>query len=233
MLAIFVSNICNIEYFLSTITYEEIVSNNSIRIFKCLYCGNYFLVVVTGYGKVRITSAIEYAIFNYKINLILQAGIAGSLEEHKITIYDIAIIQESFQWDVDFTSLGYKPLSFPSTITNIYFTNKNLTKVLEDSLCNTDFKYLKANIATGDSFITDTKKALFIKNKYCANVVDNESAVVGQIAYLKDIPYISFNVISYFAYNNGSCEYHKYSKEAKIISQKVILKFLKKYFANL
>lgn len=224
MLVVVASDLCDAEYILSKVCYKKW---DDYEIYSCEFCGNEFILVITGYGKVNIGMMLEYVSNNIDISSILQIGTAGSL--NKCNILDAFVVDKSLDWDIDFTKLGYNIGTLPNSNKSIYNSNLFLKRCAIKSICDFDKKYKCGIIASADTFVASQNLFCYIKKNFCADAVDTETGSTAQFCYNKKIPFVGIKVISNFANENAPKQFYLYNEEASSLCQKIALNFIENF----
>ena len=79
MLAIVTSDNNYINNILEEVKHNKEQSPPYSSVYKCNYKNHEFLLVVTGYGKVNISSTLRYICDKYPVKVVLAIGTAGSI----------------------------------------------------------------------------------------------------------------------------------------------------------
>ena len=136
---------------------------------------NSFQIIYTGIGKVNATFKLTQAIENFKPDLIINLGTAGSDIFKK---YDIINCTEFIQRDMDVQGLGFELYKTPLT---------EVPVILNYGL---SFPNIKSGVCgTGDSFETNLKNKPY-------NVVDMEAYALALVASNYNIPFLCLKFIS-------------------------------------
>lgn len=164
-----------------------------------IYTGKYknkeLVVARAGIGKVNSAAMTQYIIDNYKVDLIINSGCAGSLLE-KVKIMDVII--SSYVTYHDFNPTRIMEFSTPDN--GKPEADKNLIEKAESALKNLNVEnYYIAPIASGDCFVTDSTMRDDIYERTKAYAVDMESASIGHISKLNNVPFLSLRTISDFS----------------------------------
>lgn len=226
MLVITVPEINDAEYILSKVNYEKWCDFN-FDIFNCEFSNKCFILLVTGYGKINIASALQTVMCYEEIDAVLQIGTAGSLGE--LNIYDIFVVDKAVEYTVDFTALGYKAGTLPNETTGCFNSNIYLKQNLIKSINDFDKNYTEGIIATGEEFVSSKNLSSSIKKIYCAKAVDTECGSASNFCYKNEIPFIGIKVISSISFNNAAYHYNLYNETSSLLSQKIALNFIKYY----
>lgn len=153
------------------------------------------VVARSGIGKVNSAALTQYLIDKYKVDLIINSGCAGSLVD-TVKLMDVVIGTEVTYHD--FSPIRIMNMALPtggpvkSSTTLI-----NKAKEAMESLNN--FHYHEGLIVSGDCFVTNDEMRNEIRISTGGLAVDMESASIGHIAALNQIPFISIRTISDFA----------------------------------
>ncbi len=166
---------------------------------KDVYIGNYkdkkLVVSRSGIGKVNSAAMTQYIIDKYNISLVINSGCAGSLI-NKVKIMDVVL--SSYVTYHDFTPTRIMEFSMPDN--GKVLASTNLIHKSEDALKKLEVdNYFIAPIASGDCFVTDSNMRDDIYKRTGAYAVDMESASIGHICRLNNIPFISLRTISDFS----------------------------------
>lgn len=154
------------------------------------------VVVLAGIGKVNAAITTSVLIENFKISSIVNIGVAGG--QNGVKHKDVVISTEVLHHDVDVTAFGntYVHGQVPGLIPTFKADPVLLDKT-EYILQETNIPYIKGRIASGDQFVTSTKKLEQINKLYNdIYAIEMESAAIAQTAYLYNVPFIIYRSIS-------------------------------------
>ncbi|MBV1758672.1 MAG: 5'-methylthioadenosine/adenosylhomocysteine nucleosidase [Dethiosulfatibacter sp.] len=167
------------------------------RVFE-IYSGQYnnkdVVLVKSGIGKVNAAIAASVLINNMNVLAIINTGIAGSIKK-AVGLGDVVISSDTQQYDVDVTAFGYKLGTIPRLETSVFKADTHLIDLCKKSI-HDKTSYHIGRIVSGDRFVSsdEFKKQLGLQfDAYC---VDMESASIGHVCYLYDIPYVAIRCIS-------------------------------------
>lgn len=164
-----------------------------------VYIGDYkdktIYIVKSGIGKVNSGAITQYMIDTYQPDYIINSGCAGSLDE-SVKIMDVII--SSYVTYHDFLPVRIMNESVPNE--GRPKADEKLVNIAVQSLKNLKIdNYHIEPICSGDCFVTDSKLREQIKEKTGAKVVDMESASIGHIATLNQVPFVVIRTISDFS----------------------------------
>lgn len=188
------------------------------------------ILVQCGVGKVNAARATQILIDKYKPEIIINAGVGGSIN-HELNIGDVIISKKVFQHDFDITAfdhnMGYVPevgdyIECDKGLVNNFY---NIINQIEDET----FKTKIGIISSGDQFFTEESKMKKIKEIFDADIVDMECSSIAQVAYLDNIPFIGFRSVSDGLDEDKISTYKENVEYASEISSKILEKFCTQY----
>lgn len=156
-----------------------------------------FVILVSGIGKGFACSGLTSALLLYKIDLVVNAGVAGSLDGKRAPILSCVVSSSLVQHDMDTSAIG-DPKGLLSGINVIDLpADKRLGDALMKAANGVGVPCAFGKISSGDTFFkpNDPKKKETIET-FHPLVIDMESACFAQIAYVFRVPYCSLRVIT-------------------------------------
>ena len=169
---------------------------------------NYFVLTLSGIGKVNSARATQILIDNYKVDYIINVGVAGGVSK-LLSIGDIIIGEKLVQHDFDLTAFNRDKGYIPNL--GIYIeTDEYLVRLVEKILNDNETNYFKGVIASGDIFCSEEKMSNKIATKFNALCVEMEGASIAQVCYLSHIPFLILRSISDIPNNNNVITYEKF-----------------------
>jgi len=202
-----------IEKFIEMFDLKKI--DDKYNIYTCSYQNKELYIVKSGIGKVNAAATTQYLINKYNVEMIINSGCAGSLTTN-VKVMDIVI--SSYVTYHDFKPLRIMQYSTPNggkILADSKLVEKT-KKVLNDLKIT---NYHEAIIASGDHFVTDSVERDRIYEETGADVVDMESASIGHIATLNDIPFVILRTISDFADGQDDFEEKAAHMSSEIIKE--------------
>lgn len=110
------------------------------------------VAAVCGIGKVFAAICTEAMILKYKVDMIVNIGVAGTLCK-ELGVMDVAVADKVVQHDMNTSALG-DPVGLLSGINQIFLPcNESMMELLEKCLADKGMKYKVGTIATGDMFM--------------------------------------------------------------------------------
>ncbi len=207
-----------IEKFIETFHLEK--TNDSIR---AVYTGNFnekkLVVFLSGIGKVNSAATTQHLIDKYKPDLIINSGCAGSLIS-KVRIMDVVL--GSYVTYHDFSPERIMEFSVPDN--GRVKASSKLINIAEDALKKLEiYNYYIAPIASGDCFVTNSNMRDEIYTRTSAYAVDMESASIGHICRLNNIPFLSVRTISDFSDGEEDFEVIAAYKSSQLVKEMISL----------
>lgn len=172
----------------------EILNDKVFEIYRGQYKNKEVIVVKSGIGKVNAAIATSVLINNLNAEAIINTGIAGSINP-AVTLGDVVISKDTLQYDVDVTAFGYDLGVIPRLKTSVFRADPNLIDLCRNAV-NEKVKYHIGRIVSGDRFVSSDEFKKLLIREFDAYCVDMESASVGHVCYLYDIPYVAIRCIS-------------------------------------
>lgn len=173
--------------------------------------GKPLVVVRSGIGKVNAALCTQILIDRFKIDLVINTGVAGSLR-NEIDIADIVLSTDALQHDMDATGFGYKVGEIPQMKKSVFEADINLVNLAEE-VCKEVLPSVgvhKGRIVSGDQFISDSKKKEWLVETFQGYCTEMEGAAIAQAAYLNNIPFLIIRAISDKADHSAEMAYSEF-----------------------
>ena len=189
--------------------------------------GREVVVCTCGIGKVFAAICTEAMILNYKVELVINTGVAGALSD-KLDVCDVVVSTAVVQHDMDTSPLG-DPVGLISGINRVYFdAHAESADKLAGITASRGINTLRGVVASGDQFIAGAGAKERIKESFpdavCAEM---EGGAIGHCAYVNDTPFVVLRAISDKADGTGSMDYMKFCSIAAENSVKVLCEFIR------
>lgn len=186
-------------------------------IYTGIFEGKHLFVCRSGIGKVNSEAMTQYLIDHYHIDLVINSGCAGSLLS-KVKIMDVVL--SSYVTYHDFQPTRVMEYSVPE-LGKVQASTK-LIHIAEDALKKLEVdNYYIAPIASGDCFVTDAEMRDQIYKATGAYAVDMESASIGHICKLNQVPFLSLRTISDFSDGNEDFEVIAAYKSSQLVKEMI------------
>ncbi len=193
----------------------EVVCKASMEFNRGLLAGKNVVVVRSGIGKVNAAVCTQILIDDFKVEAVINTGIAGSLK-NEINIGDIVLSTDVLHHDVDARGFGYAKgqiprmdlLSFPADESMIELGEKVCREV------NPEIQVFRGRVASGDQFISDKEIKEQIISDFEGFCVEMEGAAIGQTAWLNQVPFLIIRAISDKADDSATVDYPTFERQA-------------------
>lgn len=205
-------------------TKEEDIRGTKVYKTKINNCD--VLFVNSGITKVDFTRNFVNVISKYSITKVIGIGNAASLN-NCLRIGAVGICDNSLQYDVDFTKLGYKLAEIPELNKSIFYSDKELVNIAKEASKNECIEYAIGRTISADRFICNTGEAEKLEECFDADVLDTECGILGELSYLYCIPVVTVKGISNYGNNCATEDYRKYRCIANQKSLSVALAMIK------
>ncbi len=179
------------------------------------------VVAQCGIGKVFASLCAEAMVLNFKLDYLLNVGVAGALS-NKLGVASIAISSSLVQHDMDTSPLG-DPIGMVSGINIVNFEADGvIIEKVEDAVKKAGINYEIGVIASGDQFVNSKDKKEWIVNNFNAIACEMEGAAIAQVAYVNQVPFCIIRAISDKADGSSHVDFIEFTKLAVKNSIKVI-----------
>lgn len=189
--------------------------------------GKDVVIVRSGIGKVNAAICTQILIDDYKVNKIINVGVAGGIGK-EILPGDVVIADTLVQHDMDTSVFGDKLGQIPRLDTYDFKCDTNLIEIAK-GICEkaTSHKSYIGRIVSGDQFIADVEKIRWLSKEFDAMACEMESASIAQVCYLNNVPFIVIRSISDNANNGAHIDFEKFIPIAVENSTEIIRNMLK------
>nr|WP_291233629.1 5'-methylthioadenosine/adenosylhomocysteine nucleosidase [Frisingicoccus sp.] len=177
--------------------------------------GQNVVIVRSGIGKVNAAVCTQILCDVFKVNAIINTGVAGSLK-NEINIGDIVLSEDALQHDMDATGFGYDPGVIPRMEESVFKGDEMLLK-LAQKVCqevNPDIQVFRGRVVSGDQFISDHDVKQRIVNSFGGFCTEMEGAAIAQTAWLNKVPYLVIRAISDKADGSAEMDYSEFEMKA-------------------
>lgn len=189
---------------------------------------NEVVTAVCGIGKVFAAICTQTMILDYKPELIINTGVAGSLSA-ELNVCDIAVADKVVQHDMDTSPLG-DPKGLVSGINVIYFeADKAASALLSEIVKEYGINTVGGTVASGDQFIASKEVKNRIVTDFGAIACEMEGAAIGHVCYVNNVPFAVLRAISDKADGVAEIDYPSFCKMAADNYIKVICTFAERF----
>lgn len=190
--------------------------------------GKPVVVVRSGIGKVNASICTQILADEYKVNYIINTGVAGSLH-NEINIGDIVLSKDALQHDMDATGFGYAVGVIPQMEKSIFEADQRLIQIAEKCIKEdiTDINAFVGRVVSGDQFISDKDKKKWLVENFQGYCTEMEGAAIAQAAYLNNIPFLVIRAISDKADDSATEDYPTFEAKAAQHCVKLLCEMVK------
>lgn len=192
-------------------------------------CDRDVVVVRSGVGKVNAALCAHILATVYKVNVLINTGIAGSLDA-SIDIGDIVISTDALYHDMDAVDFGYEPGQVPRMDVFSFQADPRLVELAKkaNEEANPDIRTFTGRVVTGDQFVSSQAIKDSIVEKFHPLCTEMEGAGIAHAAYLNKISYVIIRAISDKADNSAVMDYPAFEKQAISHSVRLVKQLLPK-----
>ena len=204
-----------VEKLKASITDAKTEEHNGLTFVTGKLNGKDVTVVRSGIGKVNAGACTAVLIDCYKVDYVINTGIAGSLDAH-IDIGDIVISEDAVQYDMDATNFGYKLGEIPRVGTLEFKASDKLIAFAEEEnrRVNSDIHTFIGRVCSGDKFVSDGETKEWIIKHFQGKCCEMEGAAIAQVAWQNKVPFVIIRAISDKADDSAHMDYPAFEKKA-------------------
>ncbi len=199
-------------------------------------CGRDAVVAMCGIGKVCAAICAQVMIDIYKVDCIINTGVAGGVHEG-LEVGDFVVASSLVQYDFDLTAFGYAKGYLPCEELLTRELNKSTPTVfLPDEALVESFigakrrigqgKVIAGRIVSGDIFVSNNNLKKVLKEEFKASAVEMEGAAIAQTAALSGIPFAVIRAISDLADKEASVSFTEFELKAAKLSSEILMTML-------
>ena len=165
------------------------------------------VLTVTGMGKVSAAMATQAVIDRFRPDLIIQAGVAGSLRTD-MRAGDVFVASEICQHDVHMAGTADKWQSCSHQGQVIYKPNRDALGIALQVPWPGNSARFSGRLLTGDKAVATAKYADKLRRELSGDAVDMESGAVAQVACVNNVPFCVLRTISDNADEHAMTHFH-------------------------
>lgn len=196
-------------------TEVEVESRASMDFYKGKLGEREIVVVRSGIGKVNAAMCTQILADLYKVDAVINTGIAGSLRS-EINIGDIVLSSDALQHDMDAAAFGYEPGQVPRLNTLAFEASVDLIRRARECCArvNPEIQTFVGRVVTGDQFISEKEKKVRLSEDFGGYCTEMEGAAIAQACYLNHIPFLIIRAISDKADDSATMDYPAFEAQA-------------------
>lgn len=179
------------------------------------------IVLYSGVCKVNAAIAAQLLIDLFQVDLIINAGAAGGMDE-SVRLLDTVISEQIVYHDVTDDVLT----EFHPWMQSCYFmADKELLAAAKEYCKTAEYPIRFGTMATGEQFIEDEKRDE-INRKFAPLSVDMETAAIAHVCYVNQVPFLAVRSITDTASHKGKENFERNCEMASEISSKITIGLL-------
>lgn len=177
-------------------------------------------------GKVNAALCTQAMLDNFDIDKLINVGVACSLDK-SVVIKNVVIASDVCEYDIDITALG-EPRGFINGLNTVKIkTDSDMSERLARTAIGCGEKIHIGTVASGDTFIADSKLKEFISNQFGAICGEMEGGAIGHTCAANGVPFAVLRSISDGGDEDSQLDYPTFKKIAAEISTAIILSYIK------
>lgn len=160
------------------------------------------IAVISGIGKVNAAITTQILISEFaSVDAVLNVGVAGSLSP-ELNFGDVIIANDLVQHDFDIRPFGVPLGQIARMDTFSFLADEKLNELLQ-TVTLVDGKVVIGRVVSGDQFIDDKSRAIFLHEHFDALACEMEGASIAHVCYLNQIPFAIVRSLSDMAGQEG------------------------------
>ena len=207
-----------------------VTTKASMDFYKGNLNGKEVVVVRSGIGKVNAAICTQVLVDDYKIDAVINTGIAGSLRA-EINIGDIVLSTDTLEHDMEATAFGYPVGQIPRMDTFSFKADERLIALAKECCArvNPEIQTFTGRVVSGDQFISSKEKKNWLIETFDGYCTEMEGAAIAHCAYLNNIPFLIIRAISDKADDSAQMDYPAFEALAIERSVKLMLEMVVNY----
>jgi len=198
-----------VEALFAQMSSKEKININNLTFYKGQIFDKDVVIVKCGIGKVNAALCTQLMILNFKVEKIINTGIAGAVGSG-LKQYDFVVSTSAVYHDFDTTIFGYKPGQVPG-MPESFTADEKLSDIAVEAFNKSslakDHKIKKGLVASGDQFIAGGEKKDFIVSTFKPECVEMEGCAIAHACYVNKVPYAIIRCMSDCADDSATEEY--------------------------
>lgn len=201
------------------------IEYGSNRYYETSFESKELIIAYSKIGKVHAALTATIMIERFGAKQLLFSGVAGAINE-ELKIGDLIVATKLCQHDLDITAFGH-PYGYVPEGKQFIETNKELLELAKKIANKKGIKLKEGVIATGDQFIANETKKVWIKETFRADALEMEGASVAVVCDALNIPFFILRAISDAADMDAGFNFDEFLKSSSKISAEFLIEMLK------
>jgi len=199
-----------LEIVLHQLRNTRVIEKASMQFHVGTFADKPVVAVICGVGKVNAAACTQLLISEFRIQRLINIGIAGGVGEH-IKPGDAVIADSLVQHDMDVTALGLPPGQIFRLNTFDFKTDPLLLRLAQKASTHiSEHDCHTGRIVSGDQFIACPDKNRWLHQEFSALACEMESASIAQVCYLNEVPFVCIRSISDNANTGANMDFEQF-----------------------
>lgn len=183
------------------------------------------VAAVSGVGKVFAAICTEAMILTYKVDMVVNIGVAGTLCK-ELGVMNVALADQVVQHDMNTSALG-DPVGLLSGINQVYIPcDAKMVSLLGKCLDDKGIHSKVGTIATGDLFMEGQQQRDKLRERFNAIAAEMEGGSIGHVCFMNKVPFAVLRSIS--DGEGGAMDYAEFAQKAAKIGIEVVTEFIER-----
>lgn len=214
-----------------TLLLENMTETEEKTIANCLFVkgklvDKEIVLLKSGIGKVNAAMATTIMHEQFTPTHVINTGSAGGFDDN-LKVGDVVISTQVVHHDVDVTAFDYAYGQVPG-LPAMYAADTALISKTITALKELEVPYKEGIIATGDSFMSDSVRVAYVREKFPSMIAaEMEAAAVAQVCYQYNKPFVIIRALSDIAGKQSSVSFDNFLENAAKNAAELIMAMLK------
>lgn len=224
MIAIFTSGVDDLCATLKTmVPVDEKDYTESTHYYISKLCNDSIIFADMGLQKIEAAKTLADLNAHFDLTTVIGTNTISSLVCDKAPIGTLGICTESFQYDIDYSELGY-PVGYLNLLNTLYLkSSSNLVKLASVAAKKCGLCSLCGRFISADQFVASTDDADKLQRCYQCEFVDSNAAPLLEMCRFYHIPGVVIGGISNYADDEAVSDYKSNNVNAAIDSLKTAI----------
>lgn len=218
MIAILTSDLDDLFATLKTmLPIDEKDRTESTNYYISKLCNDSIIFANMGWQKVEIAKTIADLNAHFDLTAVIGTSSVASLVSDDAPIGKLGICTNSFQYDVDYSELGY-PVGYLNKLNTVILkSNQNLVRLANIAAKKCGFCSLCGKFISADQFVASTEDANTLQTCYKCEFLDCNAAPLLEMCRFYHIPGVVIGGVADYADDEAVSDY-KCNKDAAAIA---------------
>jgi len=199
-------------------------ANNTF--YEATYKGKEVVIAYSKIGKVFSTLTATLLIEKFGCDKLLFSGVAGGISSD-LNIGDLIIASGLCQHDLDITAFGHPHGYVPEGMVCVP-TDESLREIAKEVAQAKGIALKEGTIATGDQFVHNNERKVWICDTFGADALEMEGASVAVVCDALGVPYFILRAISDTADGSADVDFDTFLASSAKVSADFILEMVER-----